>query len=41
MPAVDENNWPPPYDEEKAKAMQGTLRSIFKACLSFSRRAAS
>jgi formiminoglutamase len=39
IPAVDATNWPPPYDEEKAKAMQGTLRAIFKACLSFSRRA--
>jgi len=39
IPAVDEANWPPVYDEAKAKAMQGTLRSIFKTCLSFSRRA--
>jgi N-formylglutamate deformylase len=41
VPSVDETNWPPVYDDTKSSDMQATLRSIFKTCLSFCRRAGS
>jgi formiminoglutamase len=41
VPTVDESNWPPAYDEARAAEMRTVLRAIFKACLSFARRAAS
>ena len=40
IPEVDDTNWPPAYDEEKASEMRVTLQRIFGACLSFSRRGA-
>jgi formiminoglutamase len=40
IPAVDKNNWPPAYDEARAAYMRATLKSVFKACASFARRAA-
>lgn len=37
--AVDEKNWPPPYDQARAEKMRATLRTLYKTCLSFARRA--
>lgn len=31
--AVNETNWPPPYDEAFAAPMQATLRKVLEACL--------
>lgn len=39
IPAVDETNWPPPYDESKSEPMRKTLVQLLKTCLSFAHRA--
>jgi formiminoglutamase len=39
FPVVDQQNWPPPYDEARAERMRATLRTLFKTCHSFARRA--
>lgn len=38
IPAVDEANWPPAYDEAHAAEMRSVLKSILRACLSFACR---
>jgi formiminoglutamase len=35
---LDEANWPPPYNAERAEEMRETLKAVFKVCLSFARR---
>ena len=40
IPKVDKSNWPPTYDAARAAYMRATLKSVFKTCASFARRAA-
>lgn len=35
MERVDENNWPTPYNAERAAPMRSTLRNVLEACIGF------